>query len=98
MGIIEKLENGGHKRSYETEHLYYEHSLQGKMSNTPIQQNFPVQNWVNDQEVIDHTTGKMSYLSATFTFFQPLLGFLNELRCHFEGIAEESERDMDCQL
>ena len=48
MGIIEKLENGGHKRSYETEHLYYEHSLQGKMSNTPIQQNFPVQNWVND--------------------------------------------------
>ena len=51
MGMIEKFEIGGHKRSYETEHLYYEHSLQGKMSNTPIQQNFPVLNWVNDQEV-----------------------------------------------
>ena len=24
-----------------------------------------------------------------------LLGILNEQRCHFEGIAEESERDMD---
>ena len=24
-----------------------------------------------------------------------LLGILNELRCHFEGIAEESERDID---
>ena len=28
-------------------------------------------------------------------FLQQLLGFLNELRCHFEGIAEESGREMD---
>ena len=47
---------------------------------------------------------KISYASATFTypqkinligFLQQLLGFLNELRCHFEAITEESERDMD---
>ena len=44
MGIIEKFENGGHKRSYETDHLF----LASQMSKTPIQQNFPVQNWVND--------------------------------------------------
>ena len=28
-------------------------------------------------------------------YLNHLLGILNEQRCHFEGIAEESERDMD---
>ena len=28
-------------------------------------------------------------------YLHQLLGILNELRCHFQGIAEESERDMD---
>ena len=28
-------------------------------------------------------------------FLHQLLCILNELRCHFQGIAEESERDMD---
>ena len=28
-------------------------------------------------------------------YLNHLLGILNEQRCHFEGVAEESERDMD---
>ena len=28
-------------------------------------------------------------------YLHQLLGIFNELRCHFQGIAEESERDMD---
>ena len=28
-------------------------------------------------------------------YFHHLLGILNELQCHFEGIAEESKRDID---
>ena len=28
-------------------------------------------------------------------YLHQLLGILNELQCHFQGTAEESERDMD---
>ena len=34
-------------------------------------------------------------IEESYGYLNQLLYILNELRCHFQGIAEESERDMD---
>ena len=34
-------------------------------------------------------------IEESYGYLNQLLCILNELRCHFQGIAEESERDMD---
>ena len=52
-----------------------------------IRKNFKCSHYEN-RRIIQEITLFGLYLNR-------LLGILNEQRCHFEGIAEESERDMD---
>ena len=53
-----------------------------------IRKNFKCSDYENRRIIYTQEINLIGYLHQ-------LLGILNELRCHFQGIAEESERDMD---